>query len=226
MTRYAHGTSEAEIKKADAAFYGNKKLKITPTPAPKNSDKKKMTEQQNMEEKKAIAHQMAAQAAKKSAMDKKKVNTPASRPVLAQPASKPAPFKPDYTDPVRPRSPMDVQPKTGVLPSKPANAPMEQVEIDKANKMAATPQTYMPQANAMPNAQMAAMQKMPQPGAVPPANARPMAPPPVGGAPAMKRGGAVRNKPAAKFSSGGSTSKASSRGDGIAQRGKTKGRYI
>ncbi len=44
--------------------------------------------------------------------------------------------------------------------------------------------------------------------------------------PLMKRGGKVRNKPAAKFSSGGSTSKASSRGDGIAQRGKTKGRYI
>ena len=43
---------------------------------------------------------------------------------------------------------------------------------------------------------------------------------------AMKRGGKVRDKSEAKFSSGGSTSKASSRGDGIAQRGKTKGRYI
>ena len=43
-------------------------------------------------------------------------------------------------------------------------------------------------------------------------------------APGMKRGGSVRNKPEAKFSSGGSASKASSRGDGIAQRGKTKGR--
>ena len=40
----------------------------------------------------------------------------------------------------------------------------------------------------------------------------------------MRRGGSVRNKPEAKFSSGGSVSKASSRGDGIAQRGKTKGR--
>jgi hypothetical protein len=140
--------------------------------------------------------------------------------------SAPAPFKPDYTDPVQPRSPMVVQPKTGVLPSKTANAPMEQVEIAKANKMAAMPQTKMPQANTVPNAQMAVMQKMPQPGTVPPANAMPMAPPTAGGAPAMKRGGSVRNKPAAKFSSSGSTSKTSSRGDGIAQRGKTKGRMI
>ena len=140
--------------------------------------------------------------------------------------SAPAPFKPDLTDPVQPRSPMVVQPKTGVLPSKTANAPMEQVEIAKANKMAAMPQTKMPQANTVPNAQMAAMQKMPQPGTVPPANAMPMAPPTAGGAPAMKRGGSVRSKPAAKFSSGGSTKKTSSRGDGIAQRGKTKGRYI
>ena len=101
----------------------------------------------------------------------------------------------------------------------------EKAKIDTTNKMAATPKTYMPQANTVPNAAMAAEQKMPPPNMVPPANARPMAPTP-GGAPAMKRGGSVRNKPAAKFSSGGSTSKASSRGDGIAQRGKTKGRYI
>jgi hypothetical protein len=40
----------------------------------------------------------------------------------------------------------------------------------------------------------------------------------------MRRGGSVKNKQTAKFSSGGSVSKASSRGDGIAQRGKTKGR--
>lgn len=40
----------------------------------------------------------------------------------------------------------------------------------------------------------------------------------------MKRGGAVRNKPQTKFASGGSVSSASKRGDGIAQRGKTKGR--
>lgn len=100
-----------------------------------------------------------------------------------------------------------------------------EAESAKANKLAATPKTYMPQANTVPNAAMAAQQKMPPLNMVPPANARPMAPTP-GGAPAMKRGGSVRNKPSAKFSSGGSTSKASSRGDGIAQRGKTKGRYI
>ena len=42
--------------------------------------------------------------------------------------------------------------------------------------------------------------------------------------PGMKRGGAVRKKPQTKFASGGSVGGASRRGDGIAQRGKTKGR--
>ena len=42
--------------------------------------------------------------------------------------------------------------------------------------------------------------------------------------PSMKRGGAVRSKPQTKFASGGSVGSASRRGDGIAQRGKTKGR--
>ena len=157
----------------------------------------------------------------------------------------------------------NMQLREGVAPDKvkplsaknapPAPRPMEKVEIDKAKELYAMPQTKMPQANTVPSAQMAAMQKIPQPGTVPPANAMPMAPSNPGGAssglgsggpggpssglgsgaqlgsqniPAMKRGGKVRNKPAAKFSSGGSTSKASSRGDGIAQRGKTKGRYI
>ena len=144
-----------------------------------------------------------------------------------------------------------LKPALGVLPSKPANAPMEQVEIDKANKITAIPQTKMPQANTVPNAQMAAMQKMPQPNTAPPSNmsvvpnlkgtgfsvgpngmpqlggsSNMMSSSPAGGVPAMKRGGSVRSKPAAKFSSGGSTKKTLSRGDGIAQRGKTKGRYI
>ena len=50
----------------------------------------------------------------------------------------------------------------------------------------------------------------------------PMGTPP-GMAPGMKRGGAVRNKPQTKFSSGGSVGSTSRRGDGIAQRGKTRG---
>jgi hypothetical protein len=41
---------------------------------------------------------------------------------------------------------------------------------------------------------------------------------------AMRKGGAVRSKPQTKFASGGSVGGASRRGDGIAQRGKTKGR--
>jgi hypothetical protein len=41
---------------------------------------------------------------------------------------------------------------------------------------------------------------------------------------AMKKGGAVKTKQPTKFASGGSVSSASKRGDGIAQRGKTKGK--
>jgi hypothetical protein len=43
----------------------------------------------------------------------------------------------------------------------------------------------------------------------------------------MYRGPAPQAKPGQiAYKKGGSTSKTSSRGDGIAQRGKTKGRYI
>ena len=56
-----------------------------------------------------------------------------------------------------------------------------------------------------------------------PMNPGPM-PPPTGMGGGMKRGGKVRDKGQARFASGGSVSKTSSRGDGIAQRGKTKGR--
>jgi hypothetical protein len=43
----------------------------------------------------------------------------------------------------------------------------------------------------------------------------------------MKKGGRVKAKPAKKMSSGGVTvSSASKRGDGIAQKGKTKGRMV
>ena len=45
-------------------------------------------------------------------------------------------------------------------------------------------------------------------------------PPPIPSAPAMKKGGKVK-----KMASGGSVS-ASRRGDGIASKGKTKGRYL
>jgi hypothetical protein len=46
------------------------------------------------------------------------------------------------------------------------------------------------------------------------------------GAGGFKKGGKIKSKTTAKYSSGGATSKASTRGDGIAQRGKTKGRMI
>lgn len=44
------------------------------------------------------------------------------------------------------------------------------------------------------------------------------------GGPNFKKGGKARAKPMQKFASGGSVSSASKRGDGIAQKGKTKGR--
>jgi hypothetical protein len=109
---------------------------------------------------------------------------------------------------------------------------MEPVEIEKAKA----------QADMMAN-----MPKMPNPdakllGAIENAKAQgnssfPMNPSPavgnavgnavgsaLGKSMGMKRGGAVRNKPQTKFASGGSVGSASKRGDGIAQRGKTKGR--
>ena len=42
----------------------------------------------------------------------------------------------------------------------------------------------------------------------------------------FKKGGSVKKKPAKKMASGGSVSSASKRGDGCAQRGKTKGRMV
>jgi hypothetical protein len=151
--------------------------------------------------------------ANKKELDAKiRANQPAPKPVqkpLPMPTQKPLPM-----------------PTPGTLPSKSANAPIEQVEIYKANKMAAMPQTKIPQANTVPNAQMAAMQKMPQPGTVPPANSMPMAPPSTSGVPAMKRGGRVRGQSEAKFSSGGSVSSASRRGDGCATQGKTRGKFV
>ena len=140
----------------------------------------------------------AEKAAYKKEMDAKiKARQPAVKP-------KPAPA---------PRVP--AARKFDAQPAKRAPVPMEQVEIDKANKLAAMPQS-----------------KMPQPGTMPQAAAKPMMTPTTAGptavptAPAMKRGGKVRDKSSEKFSSGGSTGQASKRGDGIAQRGKTKGRYI
>jgi hypothetical protein len=161
-----------------------------------------------------------------------KANQPAAKPM-------PMPFKPDYTDPVMPRSPMVVPPRTGVLPSKPANAPMEQVEIDKQKAQAEmlAKQNYAPNPGVGKPTSPGMGGPTPVPKTPPPPvqsqpshtgniKSIPKTPPaPVKPAFAMKRGGAVKNKPA-KYSSGGSVSKASSRGDGIAQRGKTKGRYI
>lgn len=42
----------------------------------------------------------------------------------------------------------------------------------------------------------------------------------------FKKGGAVKKKPTKKYAKGGSVSSASKRGDGCAQRGKTKGRMV
>ena len=148
---------------------------------------------------------------------KAKANAP--RPKMTAPSR---PTTPTPKPVPRPTTPVPLVGRPGSVPQAstvpiPPTRPTPQVMGGSADKMGGSTKT----ANGPGQ-----VQHMPQPNTVPPANAMPMAPSSAGGAPAMKRGGSVRNKPAAKFSSGGSTSKASSRGDGIAQRGKTKGRYI
>ena len=88
----------------------------------------------------------------------------------------------------------------------------------QVNVQPETPVQLPPQVNVQPNPAMGGGMGGPQ------VNVQPN--PAMGGGmgPGMKRGGKVRQKAEAKYSSGGSTSKASSRADGIAQRGKTKGR--
>lgn len=150
--------------------------------------------------------------------------------IMAKKTTGPSPGNPSTGIPTNastrpaPMAPMPLKPGTAPMPEKPY--PVTGNNGNLASKLPTGMMTPQP---------------VVQPGTVPPANAVPMAPSNPGGPssglgrtaqlgsqniPLMKRGGKVRNKPAAKFSSGGSTSKASSRGDGIAQRGKTKGRYI
>lgn len=150
--------------------------------------------------------------------------------MMAKKPTGPSPGNPSMGTPTNagtrpaPMAPMPLKPDTAPMPEKPY--PVTGNNGNLASKLPTGMMTPQPTV---------------QPGTVPPANAIPMAPSNPGGPssglgrtaqlgsqniPLMKRGGKVRNKPAAKFSSGGSTSKASSRGDGIAQRGKTKGRYI
>jgi hypothetical protein len=140
--------------------------------------------------------------------------------------------------------------KTGVS-SRPANPPMEQVEINKAKQLADA-NANAPRVNAeairqggtglsglppkAPTEQMRAAivagksgpnsQQNTIPNTLSQANQSMSPMGGDGGAGGFKKGGKIKSKPAAKYSSGGSTSKASSRGDGIAQRGKTKGRMI
>ena len=73
-------------------------------------------------------------------------------------------------------------------------------------------------APTMPSPGMSSPNIAPKPTALSPGG--PSAFPALG----MKRGGAVKAKQPTKFSSGGSVSSASKRGDGIAQRGKTRGK--
>ena len=135
-----------------------------------------------------------------------------------KPKTPPPPVKPTprvITDPVRPTTPMPV-PKT---PPPPVRSDILTKVNPNSNFQG---DTRVPNLNTIGAPMPSGGGGMPAPGT----ENMPMAPSPTGGAFGMKRGGSVRNKPATKFSSGGSVSKASSRGDGIAQRGKTRGKYI
>jgi len=105
----------------------------------------------------------------------------------------------DKTAPTSPRKATPVRDARGVVQNERAQLmAAKQALIDaKANRPPMTPR--MP-----PN---------PAPTVSPPPNAN-----------FMRKGGAVRSKPQTNFASGGSVGSASKRGDGIAQRGKTKGR--
>lgn len=194
-------------------------------PAPKNATfAPESASKQDAKKAARTARIQENQAAKKAAMDAKiKANQPAPKPA-PKPMPMPAPdIKADIDAKQAARDAIAPRPTTpAARPTTPAPT-VGNVRNYIQNQLSGSGSSDV----ALKNAIDAASTKFnqPAPSTAPPANARPMAPTP-GGAPAMKKGGSVRNKPAAKFSSGGSTSKASSRGDGIAQRGKTKGRYI
>ena len=110
-----------------------------------------------------------------------------------------------------PERPMPTPP----MPERPMPEPQRPMPSTSVPPMPSTSVPPMPAPQVMPT---------PQPAPMGAAQAAPMgaqaAPNPM----TMKRGGRVK-----KMASGGMTSKVSSaskRGDGIAQRGKTKGRYI
>jgi hypothetical protein len=213
---------------------------------PKISVEEKAAHEKKLAEKiKANTPQPTQPAAPRPTTPTPRPTTPTPRPTTPTP-------RPTTPTPKTPPPPVKTKPPThtGNIKSLPKTPPAP-IKPTSLVGMPKTSRPEMPQANTVPNAQMAAMQKMPQPNTAPPSNmsvvpnlkgtgfsvgpngmpqlggsSNMMSSSPAGGVPAMKRGGSVRSKPAAKFSSSGSTSKISSRGDGIAQRGKTKGRYI
>lgn len=138
---------------------------------------------------------------------------PAPKPVI-QPAPKPVP-KPGT----------DKLPQASLTPAQ-QNAMASQLGLSPSNPNMgmpkSNPNTTLPVGVEKPG--MAAMTPRSNPNST--QTPMPMGKPGTASPtlPGMKRGGAVRSKPQTKFASGGSVGSASRRGDGIAQRGKTKGR--
>lgn len=169
--------------------------------------------QQLMVAKETRAKQMAEKAAKQAA------NKPP--PVLPTPMPRPRP-----TTPMPPQKPMydgTTRPAFNIGNDLPPIRNPNNISDGPEGAIAVEAPSYAGVVNKSPstssggvtggvaNAVQGAVNKMPMPENV----IKPFG---------MKRGGAVRNKPQTKFASGGSVSSASKRGDGIAQRGKTKGR--
>lgn len=203
----------ARQKELDAKIKANQPApKPAPTPAPKPIQK-------DMEQVKDTIQNKLSKSGNSEAAIKSAIEAARAKQLAPKTAPKPAP---------RSALPQPV--------SKPSSMPMEQVEINKQKAQAemSAKQNYAPSPGVGKPTSPGMGGPMPDPGKGSnmqgfgmgaPMNS-PAGPGTTAGNMAMKRGGSVRNKPAAKFSSGGSTSKASSRGDGIAKRGKTKGRYI
>jgi len=185
--------------------------------------------------------------AKQQAMQKEQL----ARPKIEKPGPEPLPKPRPGPEQPKPRpGPEQPKPRPGPepLPKPKIEKPGPVMPVQGAQKIAMAeiaakqkPTVPAPEEPNLPPYRQNIDRPQPNLGKPPPmgANFSPqMLMPPMGGKPMsstpmssvspnpmmMRRGGFVRNKPEAKFSSSGSVSKASSRGDGIAQRGKTKGR--
>ena len=155
--------------------------------------------------------------------------TPAQQQAAAQAAAMEAVLARQKADAKNPKTggPAPEMPVVGGTPNvSPADKAKYAAEI--AKKMAANkPVPVVPPKPVVPPVQPKPVEPKPPKIVAPPPVFTPTFSPTEPQTPShfyYKKGGAVRSKPQTKFASGGSVGGASRRGDGIAQRGKTKGR--